>query len=119
MRRAVQMQNMAPSDRSWFLSVPRANMRLSTLAHGSIDLPPHSKIFLQDDTQDIHTVVTRSTPGRGRGGDTRDLLRDISSSCVLEKLRHKLLASAQEVRWEISQGMEAGTTRKMSSAYLM
>jgi len=41
----------------------------------------------------------------------------------LERLRRKLLASAQDVRWEFSQGMEAvledGTTKKMSSAYLM
>jgi len=34
---------------------PKGKQQLSTLAHGSSDLPHHSKIILQDDAQDSHT----------------------------------------------------------------
>jgi len=43
MRRAVQTQNMAPSDRL-VSERPEGKQRLSSLAHGSSDLPPHSEI---------------------------------------------------------------------------
>jgi len=96
---------------------PEGKQRLSTQAHGAATCLPTPRLSCK-----IVILVTRSTPSRGGRWGTRDPLRDIRSSCVLEGLRRKLLASAQQVRWDISQGMEAlledGTTKKMPSAYL-
>jgi len=71
MKRAMQTQNMARSIQTEVSERPEGKQRLSTLAHGSsytcLPTPFSCRMMPR-----MVILVTRSTPGRGGGGDTRD-----------------------------------------------